>query len=85
MGFGNRPYATYVSINAPGIYVGAGVSYLFKKFAFAFTPRFNYVFNSGTYEGIIKSGGEPDRNTTETKDWDDSYFELTAGVVYTLF
>ncbi len=82
-GFGNRPYATYVSVNAPGMYVGGGLSYLFKKFAFAFTPRFNYIFNSGTYEGTIT--GEPDKKTTETKDWNDSYFELTAGVVYTLF
>jgi hypothetical protein len=85
VGFGNRPYATYVSINAPGIYVGGGVSYLLQRFTFAFTPRFNYVFNSGTYEGTIESGGEPVRKTSETKDWNDSYFELMAGVVYTLF
>jgi len=84
-GFGNRPYATYVSINGPGIYAGAGASYLLGKFAFTFTPCFNYIFNEGTYEGIIKSGGEPVGSTSETKDWNDAYFELTAGVVYTLF
>jgi hypothetical protein len=82
-GFGNRPYATYVSVNGPGMYVGGGVSYLFKKFAFAFTPRFNYIFNEGTYEGTI--AGEPAKKTSETKDWNDSYFEITAGVIYTLF
>ena len=83
MGFGNRPYATYVSINAPGVYAGAGASYLLGKFAFTFAPRFNYIFNSGTYEGTIT--GEPDRKTTETKDWNDSYLEIMAGVIYNLF
>jgi hypothetical protein len=83
IGFGNRPYATYVSINAPAVYLGGGVSYLFKRFAFAFTPRFNYIFNSGTYEGTI--AGKPDIKTKETKNWNDSYLELTAGVVYALF
>lgn len=84
-GFGNRPYATYVSINGPGIYAGVGASYLLGKFAFTFTPRFNYVFNSGTYEGTIKYGGEPVGKTSETKDWDDSYFEISIGADYTLF
>jgi hypothetical protein len=82
-GFGNVRYPVELSINAPGIYAGAGASYLLGKFAFTFAPRFNYVFNEGTYEGAVEYGAEP--TVPVHKDWDDSYFEVSAGIIYGLF
>jgi hypothetical protein len=70
-----------VNFNAPGVYGGAGVSYLLGRFALGVTPRFNYIFNSGEYEGEEIYGG----SRTIIKDWNDAYFELAAGVIYTLF
>lgn len=79
--FGNVRYPVEVSINTPGIYGGGGVSYLLGRFALAVTPRFNYIFNSGEYDGEIKDGG----TLTVVKEWDDSYFEVSAGIIYGLF
>ena len=70
-----------VNINAPGLYGGGMASYAFGKFAVAFAPRYHYIFNSGEYEGEIVYGG----NLTVVKNWDDSYFEILAGVTYDIF
>ena len=70
-----------VNFNAPGLYGGGAVSYAFGKFAVAFTPRYHHIFNSGEYDGEIKDGG----TLTVVKEWDDSYFEVSAGIIYGLF
>ncbi len=80
-GFENVRYPVEVSINAPGIYGGAAFSYLLGRFALAVTPRFHYIFNSGEYDGEIKDGG----TLTVVKEWDDSYVEVSAGIIYGLF
>ena len=67
-----------VNINAPGLYGGGTASYAFGKFAVALAPRYHYVFNSGEYDGEIVYGG----NLKVVKNWDDSYFEILAGVTY---
>ncbi len=80
-GFRNVRYPVEVSINAPGIYGGGAVSYAFGKFAVDFTPRYHHIFNSGEYDGEVIYGG----NRTVVKEWDDSYFEVSAGIIYGLF
>jgi hypothetical protein len=80
-GFENVRYPVEASINAPGIYGGAAFSYLLGRFALAVTPRFHYIFNSGEYDGEIIYGG----NRTVVKEWDDSYFDVSAGIIYGLF
>lgn len=70
-----------VSFNAPGLYGGGTASYTFGKFAVALAPRYHYIFNSGEYEGEITYGG----TLTVEKRWDDSYFEILAGVTYDIF
>jgi len=70
-----------VNFNAPGLYAGGAASYAFGKFAVTLAPRYHYIFNSGEYEGEITYGG----TLTVEKDWDDSYFEILAGVTYDIF
>ncbi len=83
-GFGNRAYPARVNIYAPGVYSGISISYLFGKFALVFNPRFNYVFNSGTYDGKEIRGDGVERTVPVTKGWNDPYFELLLGVTYGL-
>ncbi len=79
-GFGvQRPVR--VSFNAPGLYGGGMASYAFGKFAVALAPRYHYVFNGGEYDGEITYGG----TLNVVKNWDDSYFEILAGVTYDIF
>ena len=82
-GFGDIRFPTKVNINTPGIYAGGGISYVLGKCTLAVTPRFHYVFNSGTYDGAVEYGGG--RTVPVNKDWDDSYFEVSAGIIYGLF
>jgi len=70
-----------VTINAPGLYGGGTASYMFGKFGVTLAPRYHYIFNSGEYEGEITYGGD----LTVEKYWDDSYFEMLAGVTYDFF
>jgi hypothetical protein len=70
-----------VSFNAPGLYGGGAASYTFGRFAVTLAPRYHYIFNRGEYEGEITYGG----NLTVEKNWDDSYFEILAGVTYDVF
>jgi hypothetical protein len=70
-----------VSLNAPGLYAGGAASYTFGKFAATLAPRYHYIFNSGEYDGEITYGG----TLNVIKDWDDSYFEILAGVTYDVF
>jgi hypothetical protein len=79
-GFG-VPRPVKISNDAPGLYGGGGVSYAFGRFAVGLTPRYHYIFNSGVYEGEITYGG----TLTVEKSWDDSYFEILAGVTYDVF
>jgi len=79
-GFGiRRPVR--VSFNAPGLYAGGAASYTFGKFAATLAPRYHYIFNSGEYDGETIYGG----TLTVEKSWDDSYFEILAGVTYDIF
>lgn len=76
-GFGvERP--VWVNFNAPGLYGGGAASYTFGKFAATLAPRYHYIFNSGEYDGETIYGGD----LTVEKNWDDSYFEILAGVTY---
>jgi hypothetical protein len=87
-GFQGWAYPVEVNLFGPLIYGGVGVAYPFGKFALTLMPRFNYVFNSGTHEGTMEEtvgGVTIKREVPVNKNWDDSYFEITAGVVYTLF
>jgi hypothetical protein len=84
-GFGNRAYPARVNMYAPGVYSGISVSYLFRKFALVFTPRFNYVFNNGTYDGKEIRGAGIERTIPINKNWNDSYLEFLLGVTYDFF
>jgi hypothetical protein len=70
-----------VRLNAPGLYAGGAASYTFGRFAATLAPRYHYIFNSGEYDGEITYGG----TLTVEKSWDDSYFEILAGVTYDVF
>ena len=87
-GFQGWAYPVEVNLFGPLLYTGFGATYPFGKFALTLMPRFNYVFNSGTHEGTMEEtvgGVTIKRGVSVNKDWNDSYFEITAGVVYTLF
>jgi hypothetical protein len=71
----------WVNFNAPGLYAGGAASYTFGKFGVTLAPRYHYIFNSGEYDGEITYGG----TLTVEKSWDDSYFEILAGVTYDVF
>jgi hypothetical protein len=71
----------WVTFNAPGLYAGGAASYTFGKFAVTLAPRYHYIFNSGEYDGETIYGGD----LTVEKNWDDSYFEILAGVTYDIF
>jgi hypothetical protein len=84
-GFGNRAYPVRVNINALGLYGAVSLSYIFGKLGLVFMPRFNYVFDEGTYEGKEIRGAAEERNVLINKIWNDPYFELLLGVTYEFF
>jgi hypothetical protein len=87
-GFQGWAYPVKVNLFGPLLYTALGATYPFGKFALTLMPRFNYVFNCGTHEGTLEEtvgGVTIKREVPVNKNWNDAYFELTAGVVYTLF
>ncbi|NIT36261.1 MAG: hypothetical protein GTN49_07150 [candidate division Zixibacteria bacterium] len=74
-----------VDVNKPGIYFGGGFLYSFGKLALDVSPRFNYVMNSGDFEGPGEATieGETYEGTiTLEKDYKDMYVDVLFGVDY---
>ncbi len=80
-------YATDTSLDGPGLYAGGGVTYAFGPFAIDVNPRYNVIFNEGSYniEGpgwapvgrryVIQASDVP-------KNYNDTYLDIYFGVNY---
>jgi hypothetical protein len=79
--------STDVSLNAPGVYAGGGVTYAFGPFEFDVSPRYNVIFTPATFDmtGTGWSAGGREYHIQATgleKDYDDTYVDVLAGLNY---
>jgi hypothetical protein len=73
-----------VTLSGPGLYYGSAVSLKFGRWSLDITPRWNYIFNEGSYTG--KAAGEYEGAELDFDlPYNCTYAEAVLGVSYGVF
>jgi len=73
-----------LDLSGPGFYYGFGVSLNFGKWSLDFTPRWNYIFNEGSYTGTAVDEYEGYELYFDLP-YNCTYAEAALGVSYRVF